>query len=581
MNKKLFFAGFALLAAVSFTSSNSDNPIDITNPNGVTPAAATHYVGGEYDWTAIAKDYAQLQEFWAADKDAVKKALTDSKANTVNILLDVSGYELKAGDVITLPNFWGVGEDTNGKVVNITFKGNFKNADFERAAVIKDGAAAKNLPVTIDVNTLVRSEVNFTFNVEKFDLDIRSDKARSTLSGDYTIGYMIAAADVAKDALEVKEGTIEGLDLQSTGEFKGTFDGIWTKNGELFTVASNGIKLASGKVANGSKNVYLEANAWVDTWYNANGANKQYKLGTVKFVQKAGTDAYLGLDGLDKDNNFVSQDAIENIVGFNKANCFVRTFGHDKALDNIDAIEKVTVIGYTELKKDIFTDVQFQNFVEFSTKNITSFADVTFGSWLDITIHADNQELSFNGVNFKRPVELVSGITETEVAGVTSKTYQWIIDNSTGDGHFEEVTNAAPLKDANKDKAIMEYLKTDIDYDATTQKFAKTGGTNAQVNEANASYVVTIIDITTSATTFIPEGTTVQLNSCKFNEPATAKYATTNTALNYIWGDKEFWDEQCWYTVYVDGTKYNWKKATNPGGTSTVKFVLVAPAAAE
>ena len=75
MNKKLFFAGFALLAAVSFTSCNSDNPIDVTDPNGVKPASSTHYLGGSYDWTAVAKDYAQLQEFWAADKDAVKKAL--------------------------------------------------------------------------------------------------------------------------------------------------------------------------------------------------------------------------------------------------------------------------------------------------------------------------------------------------------------------------------------------------------------------------------------------------------------------------------------------------------------------------
>jgi hypothetical protein len=67
MNKKLFFAGFALLAAVSFTSCNSDNPIDVTDPNGVRPVNSTHYVGGSYDWTATVKDYDDLKEFWAKD----------------------------------------------------------------------------------------------------------------------------------------------------------------------------------------------------------------------------------------------------------------------------------------------------------------------------------------------------------------------------------------------------------------------------------------------------------------------------------------------------------------------------------
>jgi len=63
------------------------------------------------------------------------------------------------------------------------------------------------------------------------------------------------------------------------------------------------------------------------------------------------------------------------------------------------------------------------------------------------------------------------------------------------------------------------------------------------------------------------------LNRCKFQN------ATTNIALNNIWGNKEFWDEQCWYTVYVDGTKYNWKKKEDGGSTSKVKFVLYPPTA--
>ena len=580
MNKKLFFAGFALLAAVSFTSCNSDNPIDVTDPNGVRPVSSAHYLGGSYDWTAVVKDYAQLQEFWAADKDAVKKALADSKANVVNILLDVSNYELKATDVITLPNFWGAGADTNGKVVNITFQGNFKNADFERAAQIA-GGTIKKFPVQINVNTLVRAEINFTFNVEKFDLVLNTTEARSTLAGEYTIGYMYAdAATKVNDAIEVKAGTVEGLDLQSTGKYKGPFDGVWTKSGELMDVASNGIILASGEVAPSSKNVYVEANAGVDTWYVVSGSNKQYKLGTVKFVQKAGTPVNFGLNGTDKDGNQVG-DYIENIVGFNKADCFVSTVWNSKAFDNIDAVEKVTVMGWTELKKDIFTDVEFQNTISFNTSKINEFAYVTF-NWLNITVHADNQTLNFNNVNFKNNVNLLSGITNWEETGYTSNLYQWIIDSTPTGGHFELVDNNNPIKEANKDKEIVEWDKADIDYDGAGSFYRPAGSqaSGGDLTNVKNSYLVLIYSYSWDNTTYIPDGTNVLLNSCKFKEATNANLNTTLTALNNIWGNKVLWDEQCWYTVYVDGAKYNWKKATD-GGYSTVKYVLYPAATAE
>jgi hypothetical protein len=582
MNKKLFLAGVALLAAIGFTSCNSDMPIDSSNPSGIAPTVVGHEVGLDYDWKAVVKDYAQLQEYWAKDKDAVKNLLSTSGSNTANIFIGLANYDLSDGKEIVLPDFWQTGL-TNGKVVNIIFTGVFKNADFERkSAIAGDGTA---FPVKINVNNLMGAEVNFTFDVEKydqkFDLHLASREARSTFSGDFTIGYMLADADVKmNDAIELKAGTVEGLDLQSTGKFKGTFDGVWTKNNELFTVASNGIVLACGEVAPGAKNVFVEDDAAVDTWYNpGNNTNKQYKLGTVKFVQKPGIPVWFYLWGTDKNGKFITEDAIEYVLGFDKADCFVSTGGKAKALDNIDAMEKVTVNGYTELKKDIFTDVEFASYVDYSTKNVGTFADVTFNA-LWVYIHDHNQTLAYNNVNFKYPVTLSSTITDVENTGVYYRTYQWIIDTTPSGGHYELVTDTKPLLQANSDKEVKVYESTDIDYDPATLTFKKVNGSNDQLNEAKSSYVVMLIDRDWDFTTYIPEGTNVLLNTCKFLEPGNGKLNTTLTSLNYIWGDKVLYDEQCWYTVYVDSVEYLWKKATwGHTGSGSARFVLTPPAA--
>jgi hypothetical protein len=91
------------------------------------------------------------------------------------------------------------------------------------------------------------------------------------------------------------------------------------------------------------------------------------------------------------------------------------------------------------LKKDIFSDVRFAAPAKYNTKDIDTFADVTFGK-LTVTVHADNQTLTYNGVNFNNKVALNSGIKETEQTGYYERLYQWIIDNtSTGAGHYERV----------------------------------------------------------------------------------------------------------------------------------------------
>jgi hypothetical protein len=555
----------------------------------VTPAAATHYVGGEYDWTAIAKDYNQLKEFWAADKKDVKDAI--AKKGTIDILLDVSGYELK-NEVITLPDFWQTGA-TNGKVVNITFQGNFKNADFERAHAIDKADVVANMskfPVRIDANNLKGAEVNFTFDVEKFDLYIATNEARSTFAGDYTIGYMFANADTGKDALEVKEGTIEGIDVTSTGEFKGTIDGVWTRDGSNISVDADGIQLANQSVK--AKNVFFEKNVAtsITTEYKANGKWNNYALGTIKFVnKKAESFAFM--------NNNVNP-SVEKIQGFDKSKCKVELNGL-KQLENIGAIEKVTIdtymFGNTILAKDVFTDVTFDCDVTFSTKDVDTFENVTFKN-LEIVIPEDGKDVTFNGCNFWNTVAMTSGITVTETAKTTTYKYQWIIDNTTtGAGHFEEVTAAKPLLEANKNKEVKKYSWDAIIYDnvpgsATYQMFVKNdpATANSVVNEANSSFVVEITRTWTTGSTYIPENVTIILDDkCKFSDGnitgTGATLATTNQALNYVWGNNELWDEECWYNVNYAGVEYIWKKITDTTGTSVsgIWFILTKPATAE
>jgi len=589
MNKKLFFAGFALLAAVSFTSCNSDNPIDVTDPNGVRPVNSAHYLGGSYDWTAVVKDYAQLQEFWAADKDAVKKALTDSKANKVNILLDVSNYELK-NEVITLPNFWGAGADTNGKVVNITFQGNFKNADFERAHAIDKGDVIANMskfPVRINTNTLERAEVNFTFNVAQFDLVLDTREARSTFSGDYTIGYMFANADKkVNDAVEVKEGTVEGLDVTSTGNYKGTIDGVWTQGTNINAANAGGIQLVDQRI--NAKNVFVEADVNIDNDWYANNKWNQFALGTVKFVKTA--TATLANGG--------SSPTIEAVVGFDASKCFLQTsWGwQTEELDNIASIVKTTVNGDPVLIQDVYTDVVFAGTTFFATEDINKFENVTFND-LRPFISADGDVLTFNSVNFWRPVVMRSAIGVLEVAKTQSWTYQWIVDSTPNGGHFELVDNNNPLKEANKDKAGVEVDWNDFVWDdptdptlAGTRLFIRNPWTannvnGNQVTALNKNYVVKVTRTWTVGTTYIPDGVKVVLDDkCKFSDNDVtgegAQLSKTNYSLNYVWGAKNLYDEECWYDVNYAGVDYLWKKATwGHTGISSARFVLTAPAA--
>ena len=591
MNKKLFFAGFALLAAVSFTSCNSDNPIDVTDPNGVKPASSTHYLGGSYDWTAVAKDYDQLKEFWAADKNDVKDAIKDKK--TINILLDVSGYTL-ANETIEFPDFWKFdGTGAKGKVVNITITGNFKNADFERANAIAKNDNPKEMskfPVKLDTKNLKGAEVNFTFNVEKFDLYLASTLTRSTFSGAYTIGYMKAQAAESLSALEVKEGIVEGLDVESTGDYKGSIDGVWTRtannrihgsaNGlytQIYDATIPGFNPTNGITISGAKNIFVEKDVDIMPQFWSNGSVVDYALGTVKYVQKDKTNATIDMAWIMSASN--PSFTVESIEGKGASICtlLVGTNGFDE----IEAVSKVTVPSWVELTSDVFTDVIFSGTTTFNTNDVAAFDNVQFDN-PRIVVGADNAALSFNNVTFNRngAVRVLSGMNVTNVADYyTYDYYQWVISDAGANlGEwvlYKSENGLAPvdtnIKEYNKNKEVVEFDITDanviggvltpagwwIDTSAATN-LIKIGTYHPE----NVAYI-------------IPEGTTFTFDSkCKFFNSTKNVNDGSDFALNRTFGHKDD-SKDTWYDVTFAGKAYSWKRVTY--GTTQVYWDLIPP----
>ena len=591
MNKKLFswkaLAGVALLAAISFTSCTSDTPIDGSTPSGVAPTTAGHQVGGDYDWQATVSSNKQLVEFFVADQAALKEAI--AKKSKISICLNLNNYVLD-GKEFAIPNFWG-GANANGKVIDFIVNGTLKNADFERADVIKNGAKATKFPVVLNTKNLGGAEINFTFADQKFDLELATTTARCTFDGEYTIGYMKADAAEKLSCTEFKSGTVEGLDYASTGDFKGEIAGVWVRTtpGAAIEATANGIKVGTNaSYTVFGKNVFVEANVTLDTWYkNAAGKNDICQLGTVKYV-KAAT---VTLGGTNIAGEVVGMDAIESLVGYKAADCKLQTATTTVTtswpltftpydLVNIGSIEKVTVQNtLLYLLKDVYTDVVFDCDVEISTEDLTTIDNVEFKQDVTFEVAENNTALTFNKVLFPAStagdVTITSGLQiENTVATTATKTYQWIIDDAAANkGHYEECKNdLSDLKEYNKDKEIGKFAYTLPAVKCVAAKDAGGVVTFSGDDAAAATkFNVIQIAITTPAgkITLIPEGVTVTLDKdCKFGG------ATTDAALNDVWGNNWLWDEQCWYTVSYADNEYTWKKA-EAATTSGVMYVLV------
>ena len=605
MNKKLFLAGVALLAAVGFTSCNSDTPIDSSNPSGVTPTTAYHKVGGDYDWTAIARNNVELMKFWNEDATEVGKVV--AKKGTANILLDVSGFELD-GSTIKLPDFWkndGTGADK--KVVNILITGNFKKADFLRASKIKgDGSA---FPVVINTDNLKGAEVNFTFDAEKFDLELETKYTRSTLNGTYNIGYMDFDGAQNLSAVQIKGGTVEAVDLGSKGDIEedgGDVVGAWYDSasgyGQKPDLSARGeadIWITEKGIGLGDHQKVVVKNLAVEdgitlTGNVKNGAGKITKLDVIAFAHAE----YAVTVKLPKESYVAA------IVGVKEANNNVE-IANATDLKNIDAIEKVTITdnGTVDLtiEKDIFTDVTFATkSVKFAVDNFNTIDKVTFpvGTDLKVSVKADDQTMTFNGVKFYQKPELYS---ENEITLDTDTyndplLYQWIVDKADETkGSWRPYTKASEITAYNAGQT--EYEFTNIAGEADNTKMTvyidangqlKAGGKASDADKANIAAAKNLIKIKQLVPAnvkynLIPANFNIVMDGdCQFwNGAALAK---TDAALNNIWGYKDqivssgtyttYMDKVAWYGVKYNDSNYKWVPYLIAGSTMG-KYILV------
>ena len=197
MNKKLFFAGFALLAAVSFTSCNSDNPIDITNPNGGAAFTPTVTSSDDYDLVFNIKETDDVKKLWDNSVPATVKAVL-AKKDSIRVAYNVNNYSLD-GKAIEVPNFFQVATDK--KVLDIAFIGTFASQALPAPAV-------GNYFFSVDFDTnLPGAEVNLDLITDVEQMLLQAQNERVTLGGNAIIGtFLVRANTTAQEALKIVDG---------------------------------------------------------------------------------------------------------------------------------------------------------------------------------------------------------------------------------------------------------------------------------------------------------------------------------------------------------------------------------------
>jgi hypothetical protein len=558
MNKKLFLAGVALLAAVGFTSCNSETPIDPSTPSGIAPAAVGHQVGVDYDWAVKAKDVAQFNEYWADDQAAVQALVKDKKIASICFIADA--FTLEKGGKIEIPQLWTAG--AAGKIVNIRVAGEFKNPDFLREDWLKNGVAAKKWPVQISTKNLKGAEVNITFDAGKFDLELESEYTRTTINGDYAIGYTIVNAAEGMSATEFQSGYVTAIDIASSGDVKELNDavitGVWTDGKvKVDVTAEKGIYVGTNKYIK-VENVFVEEDATINNLAYNSDPKKTFKLGAVVVVNPNKNVTVTFAEDKIYAEAIVGTKADKNFMTFDDATI---------NLNYVDAIADITVKGATTLIQDVCTGVIFNDAVTFNTEKVSLFDNVTFNA-LNTQIHADDVTVTFDGVNFLQKPTLSSSLEYIHTAATTkTDTYQWVISATDPKvGQYEVCKNdLSDLKEYNKGKEPGKFASSDLAFSAGTF-------TGKKAEEAKTYDIVVIITpIDAEAYTITPEGTEIDLTAaCKFLRKKDGKLAQTDEALNDIWGNAYFKDEGAWYSVKYADIQYIWKKISGD-----VKYVLI------
>jgi hypothetical protein len=453
---------------------------------------------------------ADLASLWAS-YDATKKAEL-MKKTTLNIVINSGSYKLD-GAVLTLPKFFNT---TANSVLNITFNGNFQDADKQ--------------PLNLDASTnLSGAKVNITVPAQTFNMGLDATNVAATLtSAGATIGTFAAAANANKNnALTIGSGvTVKGIDDASTGAIvKGGGDIVaLIVNGAPTFVTKKGFKV-------GNQDTYVTS-LIINTTGLTITNDKDTPLGDITINKN-------------KDLTLGFADAKINSVVGTKASEGTLNVANGKALGNIAVVKNVTVNSADgsnfAVKSDIFDGVKLNGAADVTAASVKN---VEFGGGVNINYDADNKTYALAGCKFNTTtwISINGGIKKTTTP--TKKTYQWDINNN----KWVEVTAAAPITAANAGDTGIEVSANDVAVNAA-------GAITKGADKIGDHKVFTIV--TENSVYLQPEGCALTLDKCTYGNDA----INDNNINNVIaWGVGGV--DPTWLAVSVDGTAYTWRKGS-------------------
>ncbi len=519
MNKKLFswkaLAGLALLVAMGLTSCKQGTEVDPNDPYATKTPTKPGTSTKDGDLTFTVTKSSDLVDLWNA-YDATKKAEL-MKKTTLNIVVNSAGYKLDGG-VITLPKFFNT---TANSVLNLTFKGNFQDAD--KQAFKLD--ASTNLSGAL---------VNVTLPAQTFNMDLNASSVKATLASDgANIGVFNSNVNTGNNALVLKSGvTVKGITLPTIGD-------IVKDGGELeAAIVSTDPTVVNEKgVAVGSK-IHVKS-LIIDGDVKLTGANDKTVFNTVTINK--GKTLTIG----------TAKSYITSIVGLGDMTkaaeqCKLVLTGDNDDLANIGSIKGVYVDNGTarvNYAKNTLENVEFKNDVKLTT---TSISNVKFDGDVDTYVATDNTTIAFSACNFVGRAWLTGA--QTVEIGTTKTQYQWDIDKKV----WVLVTAAAPLTAANAADGGIEVSSNDVAMKAVTGGFDFDKG----ADKVGAHTQFTIVKKEEVA--LFPKNVIVTLDDkCKKN--GTDISGTNINNVFYAVGTAN----PDWYTVQQGGKTYKWTYTTS------------------
>ena len=523
MNKKLFswkaLAGLALLVAMGLTSCNNNTVVDPNDPlNTKTPTKpGTSTKDGDLAFTVTKSS--DLVDLWNA-YDATKKAEL-MKKTTLNIVVNSAGYKLDGG-VITLPKFFNT---TANSVLNLTFKGNFQDADKQ--------------PLKIDASTnLVGAKVNIVVPAQAFKMSLNATNVAATLASDgATINELhVAANDNKNNAVTINSGvTVKGINDASTGAILvngGAINALIVNAAPTFET-KKGFKV-------GSADTYVTS-LIINTTGLTIKNDKDTPLGDITINK--GCDVTLGFAGA----------TVNSITGTKASESKVTLTGAKDDLKNIGALKNVTVANggtAVDVKKNIFDGVVIAEDINLEA---TTLSGVETTGDINVNFTANNVTYTFNGIKIasSKSIKTKGGIEITLTP--TKTTYQWDINNS----KWVEVTASAPISAANASDTGIEVSSADVSVSAA-------GVLTDANNKVGAHKVITIVSGNKDYVQ--PENCSLVLDDkCTY---AGAAIVDSNINSAVTWTGTV---DPTWFNVKVGADTYTWKK----GGSASAYYWLL------